>query len=103
MGVAMLPRLAAMVCMVTTGIARRVSPAMPSASSAKGTKVISATSFVTSMLAKKHKKIRQASSWRLVPVRLSSHSPARWNRPAPCRAAITAIRQKSRASVRVSR
>ena len=81
MGVAMLPRLAAMVCMTTTGMARTFSPAKARTSRAKGTKVMRATSLVTAMLVKKGRKMRIASSCRVVRVRRSMASPMVRNRP----------------------
>jgi len=65
MGVSILPRLAAMVCMHTTGMvsARRVSGARPlSTTKVKGTKVSRETSLVMIMLPKKHSPTRTSTS-----------------------------------------
>ena len=49
----MLPRLAAMVCMVTTGIIFSFFPTISKITMVNGTKVISATSLVMIILEKK--------------------------------------------------
>ena len=53
MGVSMLPRLAAKVCITTRGTTCRPCPAIRSTNSPKGTKVSSATSLVTTILSPK--------------------------------------------------
>ena len=95
MGVAILPRLAAMVCITTTGMTRWVCPARESTSRAKGTKVMRATSLVTAMLTKKGSRMSTPSSCRVVWVRSSMARPRRKNSPCRCRPAITAIRENS--------
>ena len=62
MGVSMLPRLAAIVCRQTTGVRSFLpdaSGSCPSTAKENGTKVRSATSFVISILQKKHKPTRE--------------------------------------------
>ena len=95
MGVAMLPRLAAMVCITTTGTTRWVWPARASTSRAKGTKVMRATSLVTAMLTKKGSRMSTPSSCRVVWVRSSMARPRRKNRPCRWSPPITAMRAKS--------
>lgn len=53
MGVSMLPRLAASVCRTTVGMTSLSSPADFNTMRANGTKVMSDTSLVTTMLKKK--------------------------------------------------
>ena len=93
MGVAMLPRLAAMVSSDTV----RISAPGLAASSAvvSGTKVISATSLVTSMAEKKHARLRARHSLRVVPAVLSSAADRRSISPHFLRPATTAINAKS--------
>ena len=57
-GVSILPRFAAMVCSTITGTAKFVLPDFFTTSIAKGTKVISATSFVISIDVKKQSIIK---------------------------------------------
>ena len=99
MGVAMLPRLAAMVWRLTTGMMRSRCPTRSSTSRAKGTKVMRATSLVTAMLVRKGRKISTPSSCRVEAVRESTIRPSRLNTPSPRRPVITAIRANSSPSV----
>ena len=66
----MLPRLAATVCRTMTGISRFCCPVMDRTRTVNGTKVISATSLVISMLRKKHRNTRTAESCLVSAVRL---------------------------------
>ena len=99
MGVSMLPRFAAAVCSTTSGMASRSHPAISSTTSPKGTKVMRATSLVTSMLTKKGRKVSTSSICRVVESRPSSPAPSASNTPCPCRPLLTAIRLNSRARV----
>ena len=98
----MLPRLAAMVWSTTRGARYSVRPISPSTRTANGTKVMSATSLVTTMDTKK------GSSTRARLTRRIRRSPAsnRWastaKTPHSCSPATTAIRQNRRVSTRQS-
>ena len=103
MGVSMLPRLAPMVCMHTTGrisFCRASGPRLSSTTKAKGTKVSSETSLVMNMLPKKHSPTSTSTSCRVPPVRASRARPIRSNTPCCRSPAITVIREKRMASVR---
>ena len=81
MGVSILPRLAAMVWSATTGMRSSFPPAMERIITAKGTKVISATSLVISMAEKKQRAVNSRQSCRVVCMRERSFVPRYWNRP----------------------
>lgn len=105
MGVSILPRLAAMVCMHTTGMvsARRVSGARPlSTTKVKGTKVSRETSLVMIMLPKKHSPTRTSTSCKVLPVRANSARPIRSKTPCRRSPAMMVIRENRIASVRRS-
>lgn len=105
MGVSMLPRLAATVCIQTTGTASR-RPGAPSpdkTEKVKGTKVSSETSLVMTMLPKKHSPTSSQTSASSPRVRPSSARPSRSNTPCRRSPAITAISANRTASVRRSR
>ena len=67
--------------------------------SAKGTNVMSDTSFVTAMLKKKGRNTSTTAICRVERVRRSSAPPSHRKTPAFCSPRTTAIRQKSMASV----
>ena len=96
-GVSMLPRLAAMVCNVITGIKRLVLPVSVSSITANGTNVISATSLVMNIELKKHKKTSIRARPRVFFACLRSREPRAANIPVSLKPATTSIRQKSRA------
>ena len=102
MGVSILPRFAATVSKVTSGISRcglfeRVSIIIE-----KGTKVISATSFVITIDEKKHSRLRIRHRLREFFANESSLEASILKIPSLLNPAMTAIRQKSRARVRKS-
>lgn len=99
MGVSILPRLAATVCSTTRGTTSQSCPAMCSTIRAKGTKVISDTSLVMTMLQKKGRNTRANIILRVVSVRRSRQLPSQTNNPAFWKPFITAIRPNSRARV----
>ena len=66
---------AAIVCIITTSVTTRGDAFSPSRINAKGTNVIRATSFVMSMLVKKHRVTRAAQRAR--------KECSRWHRPLP--------------------
>ena len=101
-GVAMLPRFAAMVCRTITGIISSVRPAMFKIRIAKGTKVIKATSFVISILEKKQRAVRVRISCLVLFKPESREEPRNWNSPISFRPATTVIRENKSASVRKS-
>ena len=78
----MLPKLAAMVWSTTTGSSSSSKAAICSTVMAKGTKVIRATSLVTSMLEKKHSPTRIAANCRPLFAIPSSVQPMRLNTPS---------------------
>ena len=94
-GVSILPRLAATVCITTTGTTSFSCPASRSTTSAKGTKVISETSLVTTMLQTNGRKTSTSIIPRLVRVWCSSPLPRNSNSPAFWNPFMTAIREKS--------
>ena len=101
----MLPRLAATVCMQTTGRASfcRISgPRLSSTTKVKGTKVKRATSLVMTILPKKHSPTSTPTSCRVPPVKASSARPIRSNTPCRRSPAITVISEKRMAMVRQS-
>ncbi len=105
MGVSILPRLAAMVCITTRGsksLALCSSPVIPSTVKVKGTKVISATSLVISMLEKKHRSVSRSTRLRGPSTLPRSPQAMRRNTPIFCSPAITHIRQNRTARVRTS-
>ena len=77
-------------------------PIIPKTMSVKGTKVISATSLVTSILEKKQSKTRISTSCHALRTLLRSAWATYWNKPLFCSPAITLIRQNRIASVRKS-
>ena len=77
MGVSMLPRFAAIVCRTMMRTIDSSRPAIDSIMTEKGTKVISATSFVIAMLAKKQRNTRQKESCLVVFIFLRSACPMR--------------------------
>ena len=82
-----------------TGIILCSSPAILRTVIANGTKVISATSFVMSMLEKKHNKTRAAYIC-LLPLTFSnSLTPTKWNSPILWNLAMMIIKLNSSASV----
>ena len=101
-GVAMLPRFAAMVCSTSSGTAAARQSIWSRSSSAKGAKVIRATSLVTAMEQKKGSSTR-ITARALGPVTRDSRWPAsHWNAPQDWKPATTAIRHSSRHSTRRS-
>ena len=81
-GVSMLPRFAASVCNMTSGTAsRRLSESL-STTSANGTKVMSATSLVATMLKKKGRKTSTSIILRVLSALLSSLCARKENSPA---------------------
>ena len=92
-GVSMLPRFAATVCSTTMRMRSCVRSAMPSTTTANGTKVKSATSFVISIAAKKLSSTSSSPIARTLPA--FSHSVcARCAKRPACRSpATTVIRQ----------
>ena len=105
MGVSILPRLAATVCIHTTGTAsarQSFGSKRPSTAKVKGTKVSRATSLVISILPKKHSPTSTSTKGNTPPVRPSSACPMRLNTPCPRSPAITVIRENKMASVRKS-
>ena len=101
-GVSMLPRFAATVMSAATRSARPSMPAARSVTRARGTNVMSATSFVTAMLAKKTIPTSANAIARWDFARETSHFPIESRTPRERSPATTAIRQKSSASVRQS-
>jgi len=75
MGVAMLPRFAAIVCRTITGIMSSGSPAILRIRMENGTNVIRDTSFVISMLEKKQSAVRVKASWRVECIPASRDDP----------------------------
>ena len=98
----MLPRLAAMVSRTITGIRNFFCSAMDRTSMVNGTKVISATSLVISMLKKKHRKMKSADSIRRECTWVKSMVPSRVKTPMEENPRTTAIRENKRASTRKS-
>ena len=92
-GVSMLPRLAATVCRLTTQGSSPPWPLAASTSTAKGTKVMRATSLVTSMEEKKQSITSTRHSPLPLPLRLTSADAIRRKAPACSIPATTAIRQ----------
>ena len=70
-----------MVCRITVGTISRSHPAMRNTTSANGTKVISETSLVTTMLRKNGRKTRTITMPRVVATRWSSASLSRAKMP----------------------
>ena len=98
-GVSMLPRFAATVMSVATRHSRASMFARRSTTSASGTNVMSATSFVTSMLAKNARAASAAVTARGVRARATSQAPAASSTPSLRKPATTVISQNSSASV----
>ncbi len=83
-GVSILPRFAAMVWSTTVGTSSRVlisCPASPSTVRVKGTKVMSATSFVMSMLEKKQSRTKIMTSCQARRTLVRRVSATHWNSP----------------------
>ena len=99
MGVSMLPRLAAKVCITTRGTTCRPCPVIRSTNSPKGTKVSSATSLVTTILSPKGRNTSTPSRARVLRTRRSSPLARQRNTPARWYPFITTIREKSSARV----
>ena len=99
MGVSMLPRLAATVWSTAMGTSSRSCPARRSTVMPKGMKVMSATSFVMTMLNAKGRNTSSSIMLRVVEARRSSLPARQTNTPASWKPFITAIREKSSASV----
>ena len=105
MGVSILPRLAAMVCIHTTGrisFSRASAPRLFRTTKVKGTKVSSDTSLVMNILPKKHNPTNTRTSCRVLPVRASRARPIRSKIPCCRSPAITVISEKRMARVRKS-
>ena len=101
-GSSMLPRLAATVCITTTGRIALPSPARPRTRMVNGTKVISATSLVMNMEQKngRRTRIRQRDlRLRLPARRRAATAPKRWHSLMP---ATTAMKQNRMQSMRTS-
>ena len=95
-GVSILPRFAASVCNTASGTASLSSFAERRTIKPNGTKVISETSFVTSILRKKGRK----TSTSIILREVFAFLPARnENTPALWKPFITAISENSRARV----
>ena len=75
-GVSILPRLAAIVSNTTTGISTFSQPAIAYTDNVNGIKVIKETSFVISILAKKHRLTSTKVNPLVVCTRLHSFSPS---------------------------
>ena len=101
-GVRALPRFAATVCNTMTGTASLPVPVCSVSNSVNGTKVISATSLVISIAAKKQTPISTAASVRVFLTFCSSHAITRSKSPACPSAATTSISESSSASTRQS-
>ena len=100
MGVAMLPRLAAMVSSTTTFRTRSSSPIMRNTRMVKGTKVMSVTSLVITMLHPKHRSTMVTESLRRLPALFNRDCPRKSNTPRLLNPATMIIRLNSRARVR---
>ena len=94
-GISILPRLAAIVWSTTVTSSCFFLPHIINKSTANGTNVISATSFVTSMLKKKHSITSAAASWTVLFVLASRALPIRRNTNMLWNPAITAISENS--------
>ena len=81
-GVAMLPRFAAIVSSTTSLRTLSTLPLMRNTISVNGTKVISATSFVITILLKKQSITRIAESPLILPAPLSRKCPSILNIPS---------------------
>ncbi len=98
MGVSMLPRFAAMVCHVRTGITSRSARASLKMEIAKGTKIMRDTSLVKAMEVKKQMKIKNRERLRL-PMRSWKSREKTFVKNSSCRRpAAIAMRQKRSAS-----
>ena len=91
-----------MVCSTSTGTAEWGQSSCSSSSSVKGTKVMRATSFVTSMEVKKGNSTSVTPSRRGPPQRRSNAAASHRNAPQDWKPATTAIRHSSRHSTRKS-
>lgn len=101
----MLPRLAAMVCMATRGSASLClvfPPVMASTVKVNGTNVISATSFVISILEKKLSSMSTSTRLRALFTFPRSPLAIHSNTPIFCSPAMTHMRQNRIANVRTS-
>ena len=98
MGVSILPKFAAMVCHVRTGMTSRSAWASLKKEIARGTKMIRDTSLVMTMDVKKQAKIKKRPIWRVeVWPRKKKRSPL-VNSPPFRSPATIAMRQKRRAN-----
>lgn len=102
MGVSMLPRFAAMVIMTMVKQVWCASPSEPRASSAKGTNVTRATSFVMSMLEKKASSVSARARRRGPRTTLRSLRQAMRKTPRRERPVMMVMRLKSMPMVRRS-
>ena len=101
-GVNMLPRFAAIVCITTTNIISSLRPAIFNVRIANGTNVISETSFVINILQKKHKNTNTISNCLRFFVFLKRNEATASNTPSAENPPMTVIRQNSIASTRTS-
>ena len=97
-----LPRLAATVCNAIIGILNLSVPVWAVSISVSGTKVISATSLVISIAAKKHTPTSTAASRRVSLIRRSRAAVTASNSPACPSAATASIKAAKSASTRQS-
>ena len=102
MGVSMLPRLAATVCSTTTQMSSRFRSARIITATAKGTKVMRATSLVMSMELKKHSPTRMIPMMRTLEAVLHRVWAMWVNSRARRRPETATMRQYSSARVRQS-
>ena len=101
-GVAMLPRFAATVWSTMTGMSRSVRPMACKISTAKGTNVMSETSFVTSIEVKNGSSTSIIVTRRRLPRPVSSLWAITAKSPQPFSPSTTAMRQNSRHRTRRS-
>ena len=102
MGVSILPRFAATVSSVISGMRSCFLSDRLSIIIEKGTKVMSATSFVIAIDEKKHSKLRMRHKLRESAANERSFEASSLKIPSLLKPAITAIRQNKRARVRKS-
>ena len=99
-GVAILPRLAAIVSKTTSFSTLSILPPIWNIIKVKGTNVISATSFVITMLLKKQSRTIMTESFFTLPAPFNRKWPSMAKIPNDCAPATIIIRQKSSAIVR---
>ena len=102
MGVAMLPRFAAIVCKTTIRTAHFCCPQRVSAVRQKGTNVTRDTSLVMIMLVKKHISISICARRRRCLMRTNAFAISQLNMPMFCSPRTRSIRANSSASTRTS-